>query len=673
MARIGDIYSDREMVGEGGRYWNRIVETEPGSAGSYEEAGIVFWDYYFFDDALRLLNLGRSKVGDKTLYSYQVGAIYENQRDYPRAVDEYLNGTLAANKADDSRSRLLQLAPRKNTRDVVDAATDKAVTARNYDFDAIELRVAVLEAQTRKQDLANFLSAALDHSNSVETLESIEAMAKEKSLEGVRQHALERQAAISSDPVRRLELRYALVQFYEQKKDLTAAQHNIDALYQENPKILGVVRSTVDFSWRNKLQQRAIDVLLQSAKIAYPALRAKFNYEAARKMTEVGQFAPARKILLPLLDENPYEAEYIAAVADTYARAGDQAGLRDFYLEKIKFFQKSTLSADDRKARIAALRRGLIPALTILKDYAGVVDQSIEIINAFPEDAGLPTQAAFYPQRYQRKDQLLNFYAKTVTASPKDSRWAVVLARLQTNYEDFDAAIRTYSQAIKVRPDRTDLLMARAALEERLMRFDESAADYAALYQLAYHDPQWMEKVAETRARQNKRELVVQALQSAFLEGRPETAAKYFTVAEHLETWGMLARAQTFAEKGLTVAGNDLLASPENLSGARLYVRIMTRQRLQDTAYQKLQTALTATGKLPPLTEQVAKGGTDAVTNAEWRKNLLATRTTNGRNGMTACMREMGAAVNKYFTPEEKLVFSNALNTRNIAMTRTDT
>ncbi|HJX84308.1 MAG TPA: hypothetical protein VJ723_08195, partial [Candidatus Angelobacter sp.] len=59
-------------------------------------------------------------------------------------------------------------------------------------------------------------------------------------------------------------------------------------------------------------------------------------------------------------------------------------------------------------------------------------------------------------------------------------------------------------------------------------------------------------------------------------------------------------------------------------------------------------------------------------TNAEWRKNLLATRTTNGRNGMTACMREMGAAVNKYFTPEEKLAFSNALNTRNIAMTRTD-
>jgi hypothetical protein len=672
LARIGDIYSDREQFDKAAPYWNKMAETEPGKAESYQEAATVFWDYYFFDDALRLLNQGRTKLKDDALYCYEIGAIYENKRDYPRAVQEYVKGALADGADSESQGRLLQLAKRPSTKDLVDAATGKAVTTSNYDLTAIQLRIAVLEAQTRKQDVVSLLTTALDRSNAVEVLESIETMAKEKSLESVRQHALERQAAVSNDPVRRLELRYALVHFYEQKKDLVSAQKNVDALYQENPKILGVVRSTVDFYWRNKLQQRAIDVLLQAAAGSYPSLKSQFTYEAARKMTDTGQYAQARQLLIGLLDQSPYNGEYLAAAADTFARAGDQAGLRDFYLTKIKLFQASTLPADDRKTRIAALRRGLVPALTTLKDFPGAVDQYIEIINAYPDDAGLTTEAAFYAQRYQRKDQLLAFYAKTVAASPKDSRWSIVLARLQTNYEDFDAAISTYSQAIKIRPDRVDLLTARAALEERLMRFDESAADYAALYQLAYHDPQWMEKVAETRARQNKPDLVVQALQAAFIEGRPETASKYFTVAEHLETWSLLAQARMFAEKGLTVAGNDLLASPENHFGARLYVRIMTRQRQQDTAYQKLQAALTTAGQLPPLTEQVAKGGADAVTNAEWRKNLLATRTSNGRSGMTVCMREMGSAVNKYFTPEEKLVFSNALNTRNIALTRTD-
>jgi len=672
MARIGDIYSDREQFDKAAPYWNKMAESEPGNPASYEEAATVFWDYYFFEDALRLLNTGRTKLHDDSLYSYQVGAIYENQHDYPRAVDEYVKGSLAQGADSESRGRLMQLATRKSGHDAVDAATDKAVVASKYDLSTIELRVAVLEAQARKQDLASFLISALDHSSSVETLESIENMAKEKSLETVRQHALERQAAISGDPVRRLELRYALVGFYEQKKDLVSAQKNVETLYQENPKIMGVVRSTVDFYWRNKLQQRAIDVLMQASRVAYPALKTQFTYEAARKMTEVGQYEPARKLLLALLEGSPYDGAYLAAVADTYARAGDNAGLRDFYQDKIKLFQKSTLSSDDRKTRIATLRRGLIPALTALKDYAGGVDQYIEIINVYPEDAGLTSEAAFYAQRYQRKDQLLNFYSKTVTASPKDSRWAVVLARLQTNYEDYDAAIRTYSQAIKVRPDRTDLVTARATLEERLLRFDEAAADYSALYELAYHDSKWMEKVAEIRARQNQPEPAIQALKTAFLDGRPEAPEKYFTVTTHLEGWGMLQQARTYAEKGVTLAGNDLLANSENHSGAQTYTRIMTRLRQQEAAYRKLQAAVAGAQQLPSLAQQVAKNGVDAVTNTELRKNLLATRTNNAHNGMIACMREMGSGVARYFTPEEKLAFAKSLEAKNAAMSRND-
>jgi len=672
LARIGDIYSDREQFAKAAPYWNKMPETEPGRAQSYEDAATVFWDYYFFEDALRLLNQGRTNLHDDALYSYQVGAIYENKRDYARAVDEYLKGALAEAANAESRARLLQLATRKASRDAVDSATSRAVTERKYDLGAIQLRVEVLEAQGRKPDLSTFLLAALDHSNSVETLESIENMAREKSLESVRQHALERQAAVSTDPIRRLELRYSLVNFYEQKKDLAAAQQNVETLYKENPRVLGVVRSTVDFYWRNKQQQRAIDVLAQAAKDSYPALKARFTFEQARKMTDAGQYEPARKLLLGLLTASPSNAEYLAAAAETYARAGDNAGLRDFYQEKIKHFQKANLSSDERKERIAALRRGLIPALTSLKDYAGAVDQYIEIINAYPEDAGVTGEAAYYAQRYQRKDQLLGFYAKTVAASPKDSRWAVALARIQASQEDFDAAIRTYGQAIKVRPDRTDLLTARAALEERLMRFDEAAADYAQLYELAYHDTQWMEKVAEVRARQNKPDDAVKALKAALIDGRPEVPGKYFTAAERFEGWGMLAAAREYAEKGVALADHDLLANSDNHAGAQTYTRIMTRLRQQEAAWQKLQAAMAGAKELPSLAQQVARNGIEAVTSTELKKGILTTRTNNARSGLMACMREMGTAVDRYFTPEERVAFAKQLETKNAGMTRAE-
>jgi cellulose synthase operon protein C len=672
LARIGDIYSDHEQFIKAAPYWNKMAETEPGRAESYEDAATVFWDYYLFEDALRLLKLGRSNLHDDALYSYQVGAIYENQHDYPRAVDEYVKGALAGAPNAESWARLPQLATRKVAHDAVDAATDRAVTRSKYDLGAIQLRVEVLEAQGRKQDLSAFLLAALDHSNSVETLESIENTAKEKSLEAVHQHALERQAAVSVDPVRRLELRYALVSFYEQKKDLASAQQNVEALYKENSRVMGVVRSTVDFYWRNKLQQRAIDVLAQAAIASYPSLKTQFTFEEARKMTEAGQYEPARKLLVALLVDSPYNSEYLAAVAETYARAADNAGLRDLYQDKIKLFQKASLSADERKERIAALRRGLIPSLTALKDYAGGVDQYIEILNAYPEDSGLASEAAYYAQRYQRKDQLLGFYSKTTAASPKDSRWAVVLARIETSMEDFDAAIHTYGQAIQVRPDRTDLLIARAAMEERLMRFDEAAADYTALYERSYHDAQWMEKTAEIRARQSKTALAIQALKAALIDGRPENAAKYFAAAEHFEKWGMLVPAREYAEKGIAVADHDLLANSDNHSGAQIYVRILTRLRQQEAAYQKLQAALDGAKQLPPLAQQIARNGLEAVTNTELRKNLLATRTGTARNGMVACMREMGTAVNEYFTPEERATFARSLEAKNGTMTRND-
>ena len=53
-----------------------------------------------------------------------------------------------------------------------------------------------------------------------------------------------------------------------------------------------------------------------------------------------------------------------------------------------------------------------------------------------------------YAQRYQRQQQLVSFYAKTVAQSPRDYRWAMVLARVQTNLEDYPAAIDTYAKAI---------------------------------------------------------------------------------------------------------------------------------------------------------------------------------------------------------------------------------
>ena len=683
LARIGDIYADRELLQQAAPYWQRIPKVAPGQPDGYLEAATIYWDYFDFSNALRLMDEGRRKLGNPTLYGYEEGAIYETQKDYARAVREYADAAVASDmppaEADwttgnsPALGRLLALARRPKLRDLVNDTTEKLAVDSHYAMSAVNLRIRVLEAANEGPQMAAFLGAALDHAETIEQASQIELTAQQRSLEGVRQKALEKQAALATDPVTRIQLLYALARFYESKKDFAAAQRNIEALYQANPKILGVVRSTVDFYWRVKFYPQAIAVLRQAAKDAYPQLSTQFTFEAARKCTEAKDFQQARTLLDGLLKDSPYDSQYLAAMADTYAREADAQGLKQFYLDKIALFRNAPLGADDRKSRIATLRRGLIPALTQLKDYPGAVDQYIELINNYPEDEALTTEAALYAQRYQREKQLLDFYSKTIQQSPRDYRWSMALARMQSSLEDYPAAIDAYGKSIAIRPDRTDLHIARATLEERLLRFDDAASDYEHLYQLAYKDAKWREKIAEVRARQGRNADAVAALKTALIDVAPERAGNYIEVARRLEGWGILEPAKTFAEQGIGLASDELLASQENHEAAKTYVRVMTRLRQQEKAYTTLQNAMNAASNaLPVLKEQVAKQGIAGVSDKAWREHVLATRKQNARSGMRTALTEMGATVSRYFTPEEKVTFAAFAETLRAPMSDAD-
>ena len=366
-------------------------------------------------------------------------------------------------------------------------------------------------------------------------------------------------------------------------------------------------------------------------------------------------YPQARALLASLLKESPYESQYLAAMADSYAKGGDQQGLKQFYVEEIAAIQSAPLSTDAKKSQLAAMRRGLIPALTGLGDFSGAVDQYMEILNAFPGDEGLANEAALYAARHRLESRLVEFYAKTVQQSPRDDRWAAVLARIHTALEDYPAAIAAYGKAIAIRPERVDLRTARGGLCERLMRWDDAITDYAKLYELSYKDPQWMGKIAEIRARQGRTADAVAALKVALIEGKPERPGNYFEAARRLEAWSMLPEARSFAEMGVHAGGADLLASAENHAGAALYARVMTRLRQQDAAYAQLQLALSAaSAAFPVLVQQAAREGIAAVTDSEWRKRTLEARVEAARTGMRIALQEMGRTVAGYFTPEER-------------------
>jgi cellulose synthase operon protein C len=195
------------------------------------------------------------------------------------------------------------------------------------------------------------------------------------------------------------------------------------------------------------------------------------------------------------------------------------------------------------------------------------------------------------------------------------------------------------------------------------LRFDDAIADYEKLYDLSYHNATWMEKVAETRARQGQVDATVKALRTAFIEGRPEAPSKYFEVAQRLENWNMLPQAREYCEQGTKAAGKDLLVGSENQSGARMYARLLTRMRQLDIAYSRMMQADRDAG-IP-----IASPKSLSATEAQLLARDMQMRRASAHAGLRAALKEIGNTVNRYYTPEERLRYRQFLAIKRTSMT----
>ena len=692
LARIGDIYADsgadssssssqgHEDLAAAAPYWRRMPTVHPGTPDGYLQAATIFWDYFQFDDALGEIREARTKFDKPALYGYEAGAIYEGKRDFANAIAEYTHAAVAdSTTGEPAAARLMQLARRKAWVKAVDGETAKAL-ASDSSFAALELRERVLDAQKRNAEIAPLLQAALDRATTLDEAQTIASEAQTRTLTATYEQALKREIMLASDPVQKIELGYELARSYEGRKDLNAAAQQMEEVYRDNPKLLGVVRATTDFYWRNKQSAKAISTLIAAAdasNAAQPALSRQFTVEAADKANDSGSYAQARTLMTPLIasGEDAYNAQYLSVMAQSYARAGDDAGLKQFYLDKLAAIKTAMMTVDERKQKTVLLRRGLIPALSGMKDYAGAVDQYIAIASAYPEDATVGQEAALYALRYSRQAQLVTFLNTTVKASPRDSRFAVLLGQIQTVFEDFPAAIDAYAHAIAIRSDRVDIYQAKADLEERLQRLDDACKDYERLYVLSYRNPDWMVKIAAARARQGRKDEVVKALEKAWIDGHPAMASDSFRVAAQLESWKILDESLRFAELGVKQEDDALLAGAEpgdrkgdDPQGAVIYTRLLTRMRQQEKALSVLDAALKNAGRSPnsagAVLEQVEKQGLSSVSNAEWRKRRMLDRESTAAGRYQQALLVMGKTAGMYFTPEEKRQFAALVDTR---------
>ncbi len=612
LTQVGEIYADRELMTPARDIWVRHAEIEPGKPDGYLEAATLFWDYVRPADAVSWLQRGRTRLKDPALWSYEMGAILESQDRRAEAVAEYIKGSLSP-KGGPAQARLLQLATRQAYKSLVDEQISRRVQSSPGDTQVLELRVAVLRAQQRDDEIQALLRGIVDQSSSREILSYVRRVAAETALRPLQERVIRREIQLEVDPEEQLRLRIELALFLETGGDASAAGREIDALYQANPLISGVIRAAADFHWRHD-KPRAVQILAAAAAAAHESLKKDYLVETVRRSIEAGDQTQAIQAAQNLLRIDPINGQAVGLMAEALAAAGKESELQQLYASKIAEIQQAPISVADKTDRTAAMRRGLIPVLVRQQKFREALDQFIEIINRFPDDDTIVAEAARLASQHGLRSQLSGYYAKTVETSPRDHRWSIVLARVHTQFEDYPAAIRAYATAMAARPERQDLAAARADLEERTFRFADAISTYNKIYELSHRDPLWLERIAVLQIRLGQDREALSTLQRAFIENRPEVSREYGRVARVLEENGLVDAAVDFIKRQIE------RGKVHQREWEQLYARIMARSRKYD----------------------------EALTNVIGFENVSASRA-------------LGQAVAMYYTPEERQAFASRL------------
>ena len=566
---VGEIYADKELFPKAAPWWNKLANMRPGVGEGYLDSATVFWDYYQFVDSLRLIQKGRAAMGKPDLFAYEAGAIHENQNDYHGAIDEYLKSVLAsrppvakppaspraegdsgevedgeaesAQSEDMSNSpaenRLIVLAKRKQTSTEIEQRTAALAVATPFNPQAFHLRLALLENQERGPDIHSLLQESLNRITEVEQVDLIEKACDRLGYDDLSGLARQRAVALNADSVEKLTARLQLAKFYQTHQSVPQAEREFSSLLKENPNLLGIVRATTDFYWIEKQPKKAVETLEAAASRAQFVYNVQFRREAAQKAADSRDFTTSRRLLDTLLANDPYNGDLLAAKAATYASEGDNTSLLAFYSAQLAQLKNGSFTEDEKTQRTASLRRGYINALLKAKNFDEGLEQYEALLNVYPEDENLPKEIARFAEANHLADRLIKYYEKATSDSPHNYRWPMVLARIDTTLRRYPEAVAALDKAVYVRPDRVDLYLVKADLETRLLRFNNALKTYQKIYEVTYHDSQYLASQASLQARLGNAAEAVRLLKAAYVDAHPKELNGYVEVMSQLKGW----------------------------------------------------------------------------------------------------------------------------------------
>ncbi|MEK7831086.1 MAG: hypothetical protein AAB401_08375 [Acidobacteriota bacterium] len=499
--RAGEVFAELGDYKRAAAEWEKLLKLGAGDEATFLETATVYWDYFQYDDALRVLKTIRRQKQDDSLYAFQVAALFEAQHKSGEAMAEYVKGLhVHSPNYMQAKARLKTLYARKDGAQRLRQAlmTRLAATREADQRDGIMLGYAYLLNDLERWDqAAPLLKQYAARSNWPAFLEDAGGLFSEHEDAAGELAVLKRLAVTARTDRQKISYRLQLAQRAANAGQKESAAASLSQLIAGYPTNYGVLTEAADFYWRLGKREQAMRVLTQSAQRSKGRYRYVFARKLAARQIEHGQLAAAETTLKKLYDENPANLDVFRELSKVYVRLSKADELRQRYRETIRAVKDTETDHLAMRQTIAELRRQVIESFTGLRDYASAIEQHIEIINRNPDDESGVGAAIEYAKRYGGADTMIAYYAKTSEQAFKDYRWNLVLARLYDSKGDWTNAKAQLRQAINNQPEMIDL---HSELAEGAMRAKDYAAAIDALKLCAERtndDPAYIRRLAE--------------------------------------------------------------------------------------------------------------------------------------------------------------------------------
>jgi tetratricopeptide (TPR) repeat protein len=560
--KAGEASADAGDLRAAGQHWDEMLALESGRRETYLEVAGIYWDYFMYDDAARVIKSLRDIRHDQTLYAYQLGAIHEGQHDDQNAVREYVKALAEPGMRQQTVARhLAHLAQRRDLKDPIQQAYAQYANAHPDEWH-LPIGYEQYLAELGQQDEAwRFLETEVDQRNQEGFLLYARNRFHEARRLQAEERALSRLIAVASTEPDDMKYRLQLASYDESQGEADKAAQIVDALVSKYPTNYGVLDEATHFFWRVGLLDRSIDLYKTIVARARGGYVRAFKLELARRLGEARRFDEAETVLRGLYAEDPTDTGVFGQLAHVLSAAGKSDALLELYRTGIANIRKAPLPREAQRDRIADLRRAMIDLNTKLGNYTEAIDQHIEIINRDADNRATVNAAMDDATRYNLADRLIAYYQKTANESFRDYHWNQVLAWIYEYRGEPQKAAEQYTLAVRNEPQRLDLRLASVEVLMRLDRYDEAITQLQRGYELSGEAPDWQVRIAQAYARQGNHQGALDALNKALTSNRINSQ-NIFQYASMLESWGLSREARQFYLAGFERVMKDFYTEP---------------------------------------------------------------------------------------------------------------